>query len=49
MAQIAWNVYLNNRLIDCVYYTADCDAGYVRNSLINHDGYDARIVIRRRA
>ena len=25
--------------VDEVYFTPDCDAQYVRNSLINHDGY----------
>jgi len=42
-----WDVFLNGRLIDTVWYTKDCDAQYVRNSLINHDGYDSRIVVRK--
>ena len=42
----AWNVYLGKRCIDTVFYTKDCDADYVRRSLINHDGYDSRIVVR---
>ena len=46
-ANIAWNVYLNNRIIDTVFYTPDCDAFYVRDSLINHDCYDARIIVRK--
>ncbi len=45
---IAWRVYLGGREIDTVYYTADCDAEYVRRSLISHDGYDSRIQVRRR-
>jgi len=43
----AWNVYLAGRLIDTVFatgYTAD----EMRRSLINHDGYDARITVRAR-
>jgi hypothetical protein len=48
MPSHAWNVYLHGRLIDTVFYTADCDADYVRRSLINHDGYDAGIVVRRK-
>jgi hypothetical protein len=43
----AWNVYLRGRLIDTVFYNRDCDSEYVRQSLINHDGYDYRIVVRR--
>lgn len=31
------------RLADTVYFTSDCDAEYVRNSLIDHDGYDPDI------
>ena len=42
----AWNVYLGSKQIDIVFYTKDCDADYVRRSLINHDGYDHRIVVR---
>lgn len=44
---MAWNVYLGNRLIDTVFYTKDCDADYVRRSLIDHDGYDGRIRVQR--
>lgn len=47
MKQIAWNVYLGTRLIDTVFYTTDCDADYVRRSLIDHDGYDYRIIVRK--
>lgn len=42
----AYNVYLNGRRIDTVWFT-----GYTteeaRKSLIEHDGYDARITVRR--
>lgn len=44
---IFWDVYLNGRLIDSAPYVESCDAEYVRDSLINHDGYDSRIVVRR--
>lgn len=46
----AWDVYRGNRLIDTVFYDADCDRDYVRRGLINHDGYpsDIRIVKARR-
>ncbi len=47
MAHTAWNVYLNGKLIDTVFYDADIDADTVRRSLINHDGYDPGITIRR--
>ena len=42
----AWDVFVKGRWIDTVFYTKDCDADYVRRSLINHDGYDSRIVVR---
>ena len=42
-----WNIYLGKKLIDSVYYTKDCDADYVRRSLINHDGYHPNITVRK--
>lgn len=45
MAHQAWDVYLNGRLIDTVFYDADCDADYVRRGLVNHDGYDSGITV----
>lgn len=39
----AWNIYLFGELIDTVFYDDDCDAEYVRTSLIEHDGYDPEI------
>jgi hypothetical protein len=42
---VAWNVYLNGKQIDTVFYETDCDAEYVRKSLIDHDGYDFRIFV----
>jgi hypothetical protein len=46
MPSIAWNVYLNENLIDTVFFTGDCDADYVYRALVDHDGYDSRIVVR---
>lgn len=43
--QLKFNVYLGGRLIDSVYYTTDCDAEYVRKTLIEHDGYSPGIVV----
>jgi hypothetical protein len=44
----AFNVYLNGKLTDTVYYSAstNVDADEVKQSLINHDGYDSRITVR---
>ncbi len=47
MKSIGWNVYRKGRLIDIVFFDADCDADYVRRSLIDHDGYPPDIVVRR--
>lgn len=44
---IAWTVYLKNREIDIVFYTPDCDAEYVRRSLIEHDGYNRLITVKK--
>lgn len=48
MSTQAWNVYLNGKLIDTVFYDTNCDADYVRRSLIDHDGYDSGINVRRK-
>lgn len=40
----AYNVYLNGRLIDTVWFTG-YTAEDVRRSLIEHDGYDSRIFV----
>lgn len=42
-----WNVYLRGRIIDSVFFYKDCDASYVKSSLINHDGYNPSIIVRR--
>jgi hypothetical protein len=40
-----FNVYLNNKWIDTVF-AQGYDAEEMRRSLIDHDGYDPRIVVR---
>lgn len=45
--QIKFLVFLNNELIDEVYYDANCTERYVRNTLINHDGYDSEIIVKK--
>lgn len=44
---IGWNAYLNKKLIDTVFFDASCSKEYVLKALINHDGYDSRITIRK--
>ena len=44
---MAWDVILNGKVVDTVWYTKDCDADYVRRSLIDHDGYNPNITVRR--
>lgn len=45
MKQVFWNVYLHGKLIDEVPYDIDCDAWYVKHTLVNHDGYDPAIEV----
>lgn len=53
---IAWEVYKpwaghpSKRLyhVDTVFFTDDCDAEYVRKSLIEHDGFPPTICVYRR-
>jgi len=42
-----WNVYLNGKKIDAVSFADDCDKDYVLRSLVNHDGYDSCVTVRR--
>jgi hypothetical protein len=39
----AWNVSLNRKNIDRVYYNADIKKEDVKKSLVEHDGYDPEI------
>jgi len=43
--QTAWNVYLGGKWIDCVYFDSDMTAFQVRDSLVDHDGYNPSISI----
>jgi len=45
--QIAWNIYLMGKKIDTVYYDKNCDSQYVKESLINHDGYHPNIEVKK--
>ena len=40
---MSWNVFLGRKLIDRVWFLDICDAKYVRDSLVNHDGYNPAI------
>lgn len=44
-----FNVFLNGKMIDTVTYSIDSKmtSEEVRQSLINHDGYDANIIVRK--
>ena len=44
---VAWNVYLRGKRIDTVYYDPDFTAAEVRRGLIDHDGYDPAITVRK--
>lgn len=49
----AYSVYLKGRLIDTVFQSPERDgrptpSKEVKRSLINHDGYDPRIIVMRR-
>ena len=47
MPVVSWSVRLKGKEIDVVFYTKDCDAEYVRKSLIEHDGYNPNITVHR--
>lgn len=42
----SWDVYLKGKKIDTVFYTPDCDAEYVKKSLVDHDGYDPAVSVK---
>ncbi len=42
----AWNVYLNGKCIETVYFDSDINVSTVRQSLIAHDGYDPGIKVK---
>ena len=43
---IGWDVYLCFKWIDKVFFNEAVTAEQVRTSLINHDGYDSRIIVK---
>lgn len=43
--QKTWDVFLEGKHIDTIFYTTPVDEQEVLNSLINHDGYDPRIIV----
>ena len=45
----AWSVYLNGKKIDTVFFGNSVAQADVLLSLINHDGYDSMITVRRAA
>lgn len=45
MAHNAFNVRLNGKLIDTVFYCDKEAKEEVKRSLVNHDGYDPEIVV----
>jgi hypothetical protein len=42
---IAWTVTLHHMYVDTVFFSPSMDSEYVRNSLINHDGFDPEIYV----
>lgn len=44
---VSWKVSLHGKQIDTVFFTSDMTAEEVKRSLVNHDGYDPRIVVRK--
>lgn len=48
MKQNAWVVVLNSKIITTVYYDKDCDSEWVKQSLIEHDGYPSNITVFKR-
>lgn len=42
----AWHVYLGKRHTETVYFEAHLGADEVKQSLVDHDGYSKRIVVK---
>jgi hypothetical protein len=47
--QTKWDVYLRGRHVDSVFYDPSMNADEVRRSLVDHDGLDPAIVVRKNA
>ena len=43
----AYDVYLNGKLIDTVFQSDPSNPEDVKRSLVNHDGYDSEIVVKK--
>ncbi len=43
----AYNVYLNGKKIETVFWSFQSYPDEVRRSLINHDGYDSGIIVKK--
>lgn len=43
----AYDVYKGKKLIDTVFYNYEEDVNQVKKSLVDHDGYDSDIVVRK--
>ena len=44
---VEWEVHLRGRHIDSVWFGPDMDEWHAREALVNHDGYDALITLKR--
>ena len=44
---IRWNVYSKGKRIDGVFYQENCNADYIKETLINEDGFPKDIIIKR--
>ena len=42
----SWDIIRNGRVIDTVFYHSEMTQHEVRQSLIDHDGYSADIIVR---
>lgn len=49
MKSQTFDIYLHNKHIDTVFFDEDMTAEEVKRSLINHDGYHPKIVVRKAA
>lgn len=47
MRSTRWDVYLRGKYIESVFFDEDCDHDYVYSSLVEHDGYDPSIKVRK--
>ena len=45
MTMMVWEVYEDNAYYDTVYFDDKCDKEYVREQLIEHDGYPDNITL----